>query len=88
MIALWGAASDIDPANDADQATGDHLPDDVEAGLVAGHAYDNTKIATYNDIYGYGVGWDDCEDYCLRRQTAWTNGSADSVDWANPGHQY
>lgn len=85
FITLWGAGSDRDPGNDGDN---DYLPDDQEANLVAGHPYDNTKYGTYPDTFNYGENpLRDCEDYSLRRQSSWTNGSADSVDWANPGHQ-
>lgn len=84
-IALWGASSDRDPANDQDD---DFLPDDQEATLVAGHPYTNTMYGTYPDTFNYGEDpLRDCEDYCLRRQASWTNGSADDEDWATPGHQ-
>ena len=85
MIALWGANSDRVPANDTD---GDYLPDSQEATLVTGHPYDNTKRGTYPDTFNYGENpLPDAEDYCLRREASWTNFSADSQDWANPGHQ-
>jgi hypothetical protein len=85
-IALWGAGTNRDPAKDTD---GDWLPDDQEAGLVAGHPYDNTKYGTYADTFNYGENpLRDCEDYCLRRQQGWNAGDADDEDWAHPGHQW
>jgi len=65
------------------------LPDDQEANLVPGHPYDPTLEATYFDTFNYGfeLMLRDVEDYALRRQQDWTNGSADGVDWADPGHQ-
>lgn len=85
-IALWGAGSDRNPSNDTD---GDFLPNDQEANLVPGHPYDNTKFGTYADSFYYGQDpLRDGEDYCLRREQSWTNGAANSEDWANPGKQY
>lgn len=92
MSSLWG--SYYDPANDPDQ---DGLPTDngtvTENSLgTPFHAggYDPNRMITIGlvDHFNYGSGWKDSEDYCLHREAAWTNGSADSVDWANPGHQY
>lgn len=86
MIALWGVNSDRVAADDLDE---DWLPDDDEAALVPGHAYDNEDRCTYTDTFNYGEDpIPDVEDYCLRRQAAWSNGDADDEDWANPGHQY
>jgi hypothetical protein len=90
MIANWGASQGRDPKNDLDR---DFLFDDTEKDLVPGHEYDKTKEATYNDTFGYlppppGRPLPDAEDYCLRRQPSWTNGSANSVDWAHPGKQW
>ena len=50
--------------------------------------YDPTQPASVDNHLGYGEGWRDCEDYAMHRQTGWENGSANSVDWANPGKQY
>ena len=73
----------------ADDLDEDWLPDDDEAALVPGHAYDNEDRCTYPDTFNYGEDpIPDVEDYCLRRQAAWNNGDADDEDWANPGHQY
>jgi len=33
-------------------------------------------------------GWIDGENYVMCTQVSWNEGSADSQDWANPGHQY
>ena len=88
-IADWGADHGRDPTKDTD---GDMLPDNLEANLVSGHPYDNTKAGTYDDTFGYlpppGGKLRDDEDYCLRREPSWTNGSANSVDWAHPGKQW
>ena len=32
-------------------------------------------------------GWRDVENYTIATQTPWIEGSADSEDWSNPGHQ-
>lgn len=90
MNSLWG--SYYDPTNDPD---GDRLPTDngtvTEYSLgVPYHSggYDYRQRATVIDHFFYGAGWKDSEDYCMHREAPWTNGSADTVDWANPGHQY
>lgn len=88
LIALWGAASGRVGAADLD---GDYLPDADEGGLVAGRPYDPTDPATYPDTFNYLAApgdLRDVEDYALRRQAAWTTGSADAEDWANPGMQH
>ncbi len=85
MIALWGANSDRIPDQDRDN---DYLPDEKEADLVNKHPYDPTLFGTYPDTFNYGQNpLRDCEDYALRRQNSWHNGSANNEDWANPGHQ-
>jgi hypothetical protein len=86
MIGFWGVNSGIDSTRDIDD---DHIPDNLEATLVPGHVYDNTVKATFFDTFDYGANpLPDNEDYCLRRQVSWTNGSANSVDWAYPGKQW
>jgi len=90
MIANWGASNPRDPNHDAD---GDYLHDDVEANLIPGHPYQKTNATTYSDTFGYlppppGRPLRDDEDYCLRREPAWTNESARSEDWAHPGQQW
>ena len=95
-IAWWGANSDRDPTRDLDN---DFIPDDLEATLLPGHPYlnpidnqnDPNNQHTYLDDFGYGPTGGrliDCEDYCLRTEPSWTNGSADGADWSAPGHQY
>ena len=85
FIALWGASSDKDPANDLDV---DYLPDDQEANLVPNHPYSPNLSATYPDTWGYGSGWRDAEDYALLRQSYPTPGDYDAVDWSYPGNQW
>jgi len=85
MVALWGASTGIDQDSDIDS---DGLPDDKERTLVRDHPYYPTSAATYPDIYGYGQGWDDAEDYALRRQEYPRPNSYKAVDWANPGSQW
>ena len=85
FIALWGASSDKDPANDLDV---DYLPDDQEANLVPNHPYSPNLSATYPDTWGYGSGWRDAEDYALLRQSCPTPGDYDAVDWSYPGNQW
>jgi hypothetical protein len=78
--------NDYDPSFDGDN---DGMPNAQEATLGG---------TQQNPIHGgpftAGV-WDtdgdtlpDVEDYTDNTQAAWTEGSADGSDWANPGHQY
>jgi len=80
---------------DQDEGKGDMLPDVVEPTLVPGRPYNPLVKATYNDAFHYhfytiddSVPLSDSEDYCLRRQIPWDNGSANLVDWASPGMQH
>lgn len=64
---------------------------------MPGRPYDPTKLTTYRDAFGYNGGgpeyWiKDQEDINMRSQTPpynldqlWVNGSANSIDWSNPG---
>lgn len=85
-IDLWGANTGVDPAKDLD---GDNFPDAKEPTYLAGRPYDPTTPTTYNDTFNYnsphGGPLRDKEDLALRRQQAWTNGSANGQDWASPG---
>jgi len=56
----------------------DIVPDNLEQSL----GYDPAKQDTDGD------GYVDAEDHAYDNQPAWSKGSADIVDWANPGHQY
>lgn len=79
-----------DGALDADR---DFLPDTLEGTYMPRRNYDPTKVATFPDTIGYGQNpLPDAEDINMRSQTApygldqlWTNGSANNLDWANPG---
>jgi hypothetical protein len=68
------------------------LPDEEKAGLVAEHPYNRLLYGTYEDTFGClpppGGDLRDAEDYCLRRQASWTNGSAEDDDRAHPGQQW
>lgn len=66
------------------------MKDSLEATLVTNHPYDANNPTTYLDTFNYiGFGYlNDAEDYCLRNQPAWVNGSANSEDWADPGMQH
>lgn len=73
-------------AIDQDQ---DMIPDAQEATLggtqqnpINGGHFDPTEYDTDGD------GMRDVEDYTIATQKAWIKGSADSKDWANPGHQW
>ena len=64
---------------------------------MSGRPYDPVMSATYPDEFGYGTGFHDGEDICLRTQVKsptppyypldvlWNNGDANSYDWADPG---
>ncbi len=70
------------------QVIGDSIPDSLEMNLEPGHAYNPLLRATFSDTFHYGVDpLPDEEDYCLCHQAYWSNGSADKLDWASPGHQ-
>lgn len=85
LIESWGNAARVG----ADDLDGDWLRDSLDPSLVAGHAYDPALRATYADTFNYGEDpLPDVEDYCLRRQPAWTNGSANASDWGNPGMRH
>lgn len=88
LQAIWGANSGRAPAEDLD---GDRLKDATQSSLLAGRPYDPLNTATYLDTFNYnpsGGYLRDSEDYCLRQQPAWTNGAANSEDWADPGMQH
>ena len=89
---LWGAGTDRNNDDDPDV---DWLPTDngtvTENSLGTSYhegGYDPDDANSVPDHWEYGVNWRDCEDYCMHRHASWTNGSANSVDWANPGKQY
>ena len=81
---------------DQDEGTGDWLPDTLEPTLIPQHAYNPNMVATFPDAFQYyplnqngqPPMLQDIDDYCLRRQTPWDNGSANLVDWASPGMQH
>jgi len=69
------------PLLDADQ---DNLRDDTETNLVSmtGGHYEPTLTDTDGD------GVNDGEDYASTAEQGWTDGSADSEDWAESGNQW
>lgn len=67
----------IDPDNDL-------LPDSIEAGL--GTPQNGGPFAPGDDDTD-GDGEFDGHDYIFHTQSPWTQGTADSSDWSNPGHQ-
>ena len=76
------------PGEDLD---GDYLRDSMENGLVPGHPYDPTDPDTYPDTFNYLASpgdLRDVEDYALRREAVWINGSANAEDWGDPGMQH
>jgi len=88
MIALWGANSDWDPNNDADEGIGDYLLDDDEpelGGTPENPVNGGPFVAGILDTDGDTMM--DCEDYTLHTQAEWITGSADHQDWASPGQQ-
>jgi hypothetical protein len=90
-VDFWPNEYDI--SNDFDQ---DGIPDDIEATYMPGRPYDPFLYASYLDEIGYGVNpIPDAEDICMRSQSypygltiLWVNGSADHLDWSNPGKQH
>ncbi|HAH86941.1 MAG TPA: hypothetical protein DCL60_06170, partial [Armatimonadetes bacterium] len=73
----------------------DGVPDEQEPSI--GRGYNPLMQATYPDEVGYSseAYIKDCEDICMRTlgpvhvlDVLWSNGSADSYDWANPGKQF
>jgi hypothetical protein len=67
---------------------GDWIPDILEPTILPGHPYDPNDGASQADTFNYGQDpLLDIEHYCLSTQAQWINGSADSQDWAEPGHQ-
>jgi hypothetical protein len=91
MTAMWGANG-----YDADQdEDGDALKDTDEATYCRG-GYSSANPTTYQDQVDYKQDpIPDAEDVCMRATSypyavdiLWTNGSANSSDWANPGKQY
>jgi len=80
----WGASDSV-ASLDLDQ---DMLRDTIELTFVSGRPYTNTMTATYDDDWGYGSGFNDCEDAALWQQL-WPDPEAfDSEDWAKPGEQW
>ena len=69
----------VSNVNPVDQ-DGDGLADVLE-GSGSPYGYETDHIDTNGD------GVSDLEDYVQRTQAPWTEGSNDSLDWANPGHQ-
>ncbi len=73
----------------------DWLPNDKETNYMQGRAYSPLNRATYPDVYGYGEDpIPDIEDIDMRQQVQpyeldvlWSNGRANSEDWANSGKQ-
>ncbi len=65
----------------------DRCLDSVEPTLVP--ALDPTKKITYPKIYPPNIkNFDDFEYRGYEQECDWIQGSADSLDWACPGHQY
>ncbi|MFY9234876.1 MAG: hypothetical protein WAO58_10515 [Fimbriimonadaceae bacterium] len=96
MVDFWGANSDRIPGQDGD---GDSIPTNysgyVETNLTptahqpSSEDYQPDDPDSVADDVAYGtVGWGDLEDYAMHRQEPWTNGFANSVDWAHPGKQW
>ena len=97
LNAFWGNNN----RNIFDDIDGDYIPTNrngyIEANLTpsAHHILHptqnynpNIKASVTDDVdYGF-ANWTDCEDYAKHRQPAWTNGSANHLDWAHPGKQW
>jgi hypothetical protein len=89
--AMWGATTDRNILEDYDV---DWIKDADEETYYRG--YNDWTTFTYADTVSYGLDpIPDYEDVCMRSHTSpygvdtlWTNGTANSVDWASPGKQY
>ncbi|MBI3944589.1 MAG: hypothetical protein HY321_01595 [Armatimonadetes bacterium] len=87
LTGWWPAGPPAPDANPHPDADGDHIPNNLEAGLTEFHAagYTAGARATYDDHFNYGANWDDCEDYCMHvqaRDRPWVNGAANAEDWS------
>jgi len=78
----YNQAADMDPPVPPDTIIGDEVPDSLEG---PGHRFPN-----FNPLLKDSDGdfHKDFEDLAYDMECNWIRGSADSVDWANPGHQY
>ena len=95
MSYMWGPTTNRNDMDDQDEwMLGDYLRDVDEPAYHRG--YDPHNTTSYDDEVYYGTDpIPDAEDDCMRDtifwsfvDVLWTNGNADSVDWANPGKQY
>ncbi len=69
----------------------DGIPNTVELGLQQeGYAYSPYDPVSVPDLLHYNVPerWNDNEDYTMRTQPTWSNGSANDDDWSMGGHQW
>jgi hypothetical protein len=79
--------------NGSQDSDSDWLPNSQETTYMPGRNYDPINAATFPDSIGYGENpIRDVEDIAMRSQNSpygldklWTNGAADSEDWASPG---
>jgi hypothetical protein len=77
----YNQAADMDPPVYPDTIYGDLVPDTLEGTYL----YPNfNRFLKDSDNDGYI----DFEDLGYDQECTWIKGTADSVDWANPGHQY
>ena len=80
----WISSDDVDV---------DWIPNTLEPNYMPGRPYSPTNSATYPDTIGYGANpIPDAEDINMRSQVSpygldslWSNGSANTEDWSNPG---
>jgi len=97
LSGFWGGGNIV---SSLDLTDGDGFPTAIEPAYMTGSPYDPDNVSTYLDDIGYkgnrNAPINDIEDICMRTQSAppygldllWTNGSANSKDWANPGMQH
>jgi hypothetical protein len=95
---IWGGGGWVS-ADDPDADFGSTAWEDATAiswqanltiGGVSVNHYDPALRATSGlvDLYGYGAGFDDPEDWCMHGQPRWNNGDANHLDWGSPGMQH
>ncbi|MCX5634035.1 MAG: HEAT repeat domain-containing protein, partial [Phycisphaerae bacterium] len=80
FLSTWGTWTNYLSRRATEDADRDMIKDSDERRL----SYDSTKRGTSTNVY---CTTDDYEDYACRIESRWINGSRDSEDWSDTGHQ-